>query len=604
MAGIINLLPDSVANQIAAGEVIQRPSSVVKELVENAVDAAADSITVNIKDAGKTLIQVIDNGRGMTETDARLCWERHATSKITTADDLFSIQTKGFRGEALASIAAIAEVSLKTREKDVELGTHIRISQSEIQLNEQTSCPAGCNFSVKNLFFNVPARRKFLKTNSTELRHIINEFNRIAIAHPGIEFSLLHNNSQVLNLPKSNLRQRLLNIFGKNLNQGLISLKSETSLINITGFIGKPEFARKTFGEQYFFVNNRYIKHPYFHKAVVKAYETILPPDSIPSYFIFFDINPEKIDINIHPTKTEIKFEDEQAIFQILLAVVKESIGKNNLTPSLDFSTEGVVDIPVLRKSTEIQYPKINLTPGYNPFEEDDPADRNMHRKMEAERKENWETLFDFNRGMETGTGPETGIEEDFSAKDSPRFLQVKNKYILTPVKSGLMIIDQKRAHERIIYERTIAVYDSGKFIEQKSLFPETIELNPADFVMFKELEEELQKIGFDIREFGRNTVIVHGTPEPVKNADIKNLVESIIQTYKDLGNIPGNSIHDNLAKSVAKSSAIPYGKVLDPQEMRELVDQLFGCANPNFSPTGKPVLSIFKTEDLEKTLK
>lgn len=601
MAGIINLLPDSVANQIAAGEVIQRPASVVKELVENAVDAGADIITVNIKDAGKTLIQVIDNGKGMSDIDARLCWERHATSKISSADDLFSINTKGFRGEALASIAAIAEVGLKTKEHGSELGTHIKISKSEILLNEQVACPAGSNFSVKNLFFNVPARRKFLKTNSTELRHIINEFNRIALAHPTVEFSLLHNNSQILSLPKSPLRQRIINIFGKSLNQSLLPLNTETTMIDISGFIGKPEFARKTFGEQFFFVNNRYIRHPFFHKAVIQAYENILAPDAIPSYFIFFSIDPDKIDINIHPTKTEIKFEDEHSIWQILLAVVKESIGKNNLTPSLDFDTEGVIDIPVLRKNTDINIPKINLTPGFNPFDEQDRDRSNPHLKLQTERTENWETLF---RQDQTTLEDKTLFEDKMTQNEFPKFMQIKNKFILTPVASGLMIIDQKRAHERILFEKTLSIYQSGKIIEQKNLFPETIELNPEDFVVFREIEEELLKIGFDIREFGKNSIIVHGLPESVKNSDIKSMIEGIFDSFKETGKVPDNEIPENLAKSVAKNCAIPYGKVLDPEEMRELVDQLFSCTNPNYSPAGKPVLSIFKTEDLEKTLK
>ncbi len=372
MSGIIHLLTEAVANQIAAGEVIQRPASVVKELVENAVDSGADSITVNIRDAGKTLVQVIDNGCGMSGTDARLCWERHATSKITSANDLFAIRTKGFRGEALASIAAIAEVSLKTKRREDELGTHIRIGASEVRTNEAVACPDGSNFMVRNLFFNVPARRKFLKSNSTELRHIITEFNHVAMAHPGIEFSLIHNNSQIFNLPAGNLRQRIVNIFGKSVNPGLIPVNSETTLVNIGGFIGKPEFARKTYGEQYFFVNNRYIRHPYFHRAVVKAYEQILPPDAIPGYFIYFEIDASRIDINIHPTKTEVKFEDEQAIWQILLAVVRESIGKYNLSPSLDFRTEGVVDIPVLRHDTEIRIPEVGINPHFNPFDADD----------------------------------------------------------------------------------------------------------------------------------------------------------------------------------------------------------------------------------------
>ncbi|MCF8378882.1 MAG: DNA mismatch repair endonuclease MutL [Bacteroidales bacterium] len=602
MADIINLLPDAVANQIAAGEVIQRPASVVKELVENAVDAGSTIITVNIKDAGKTLIQVVDNGKGMSETDARLCWERHATSKIKSALDLFAIQTKGFRGEALSSIASIAEVTLKTRTEENELGVQIKIAASEIQSNQQVACTVGSNFSVKNLFYNVPARRKFLKANSTELRYIINDFNRIALAHSDIEFNLFHNNSQVLNLPASNPRQRILNVLGKNLNQSLIPLETKTTLINIKGFIGKPEFAKKTFGEQFFFVNNRYIRHPYFHKAVVQAYENIISSDSIPSYFIFFEIDPDKIDINIHPTKTEIKFEDEQAIWQILMAVVRESIGKNNLSPSLDFSIEGVVDIPVLRRNTEIFAPKINLNPNFNPFDNDREDNFNLQKQLEAERRENWQALFE--SGSRSQKNPDSIFANDTGQiKDGPRLLQFKNKYILSPVKSGLMIIDQKRAHERILYENTLRVIASGQVIEQKTLFPETLELNSSDFVLFKELEDDFRKIGFDIREFGNNSVIVHGLPDSVKYSDIKDLIESIFQNYKSIGIINTDKIHDNLAKSMAKASAIPYGKVLEMQEMRELTDQLFACGNPNLSPSGKKIISIINTEDIEKTL-
>lgn len=602
MADIINLLPDAVANQIAAGEVIQRPASVVKELVENAVDAESTIITVNIKDAGKTLIQVVDNGKGMTETDARLCWERHATSKIQTALDLFSIHTKGFRGEALSSVAAIAEVSLKTRVKENDLGVHIKIAASEIQSNQPVACSEGSNFSVKNLFYNIPARRKFLKSNSTELRHIINDFNRIALAHSNIEFNLFHNNSQVLNLPASNSRQRILNVLGKNLNQSLIPFDTKTTLINIKGFIGKPEYSKKTFGEQFFFVNNRYIRHPYFHKAVVQAYDNIISSDSIPSYFIFFEIDPDKIDINIHPTKTEIKFEDEQSIWQILMAVVRESIGKNNLSPSLDFSTEGVVDIPVLRNNTEIFAPKINLNPGFNPFDSDGDDNYMLHKRREAERRENWQALFE--SGPRSQNAPDSIFGNDNGSMiDGPRLLQFKNKYILSPVKSGLMIIDQKRAHERIIYENTLRVVAQGQVVEQKTLFPETIELNPSDFVLFKELEEGFRKMGFDIREFGNNSIIVQGLPDSVKYSDIKDLIEGIFESYKSIGIISTDKIHDNLAKAMAKSSAIPYGKVLDMKEMRELTDQLFACGNPNLSPSGKKIISIINTEDIEKTL-
>ncbi len=599
MSGIINLLPNSVANQIAAGEVIQRPASVVKELVENSVDSGADSITVNVKDAGKTLIQVIDNGCGMSETDARICWERHSTSKIKEANDLFAIRTKGFRGEALASIAAISEVTLKTRRKEDELGTLISISGSEIRNNEPVACTQGCNFSIRNLFFNVPARRKFLKTNTTELRHIINEFNHVALAHPNIEFSLLHNNSQIFNLSKSNLRQRILGIFGKNINNSLITVEAVTSLIEIRGFIGKPETAKKTFGEQFFFVNGRYIRHPYLHKAITQAYENILPPDTIPAYFIYFSIDPDKIDINIHPTKTEMKFEDEQAIWQILRAVIKESIGKNNLSPSLDFGSEGVIDIPVLKKNIEIKTPGINVNPDYNPFTEDKrtyQGETSFHSGGRNIPKD-WEKLYDLRDGQ---AGPENHEE---TAGEQIRFLQFKNKYILTPVKSGLMIIDQKRAHERILFEQNLRNLHNRTGTAQTTLFPESIELNQSDFVIFKELLPELNSIGFDIREFGKHSIIVNGVPEYVKNSDLNSFIDEMIENYKNYEASPGTEVRERIAASLAKASAIPYGKVLEKEEMREIVDQLFACENPNYSPSGKKVINIQRIEEIEKLL-
>ncbi len=603
MADIIQLLPDAVANQIAAGEVIQRPASLVKELVENAVDSGADNITINIKDSGRTLVQVIDNGFGMSETDARLCWERHATSKIRQATDLFSIRTKGFRGEALASIAAISEVSLKTKRKEDSLGTHIRISASEIQLNEPVACQDGSNFSVKNLFYNIPARRKFLKSNSTELRHIITEFNHIALAHPAVEFSLIHNNSQIYNLPKSNLRQRIIAIFGKNLNQNLIPLVTDTSLVKIDGFIGKPEFAKKTYGEQFFFVNNRFIKHPYFHKAVTQAYQQILPADAIPSYFIFFEIEPEKIDINIHPTKTEIKFEDEPAIWQILLAVVKESIGKHNLMPSLDFNTEGVIDIPVLRKETLIHTPRININTEFNPFENDQnfPV-RNPYR----DRERSLDSADPFESARRDFFSKESGIQENtfIGAPDGNKFLQIKNRFILTAVKSGLMIIDQKRAHERILFEENLRSLSTDAFTGQQTLFPETIELNHADYVTFLSIIDSINHLGFDIRDLGNNAIIVNGVPATVKNAALKDIIEEMLETYKSYEGDLQLEAKEKIARAVAKAAAIPYGKVLEQEEMRNLVDHLFACINPNYSPSGKPVMSIISSEELDKILK
>jgi DNA mismatch repair protein MutL len=607
MADVIQLLPDSVANQIAAGEVIQRPASVVKELVENSVDSGADNITVNVKDSGKTLVQVIDNGCGMSETDARLCWERHSTSKIRVADDLFSIRTKGFRGEALASIAAVAEVSLKTRRKEDELGTYIRISGSQILSNEPVSCTGGSNFSVKNLFYNVPARRKFLKSNSAELRHIINEFNHIALSHPGIEFSLIHNNSQIYNLPKTNLRQRIISIFGKNLAQSLIPVNADTTLIHISGFIGKPEYAKKTYGEQFFFVNNRYIKQSYFHKAVLQAYQQILPTDTIPGYFIFLEIEPEKIDINIHPTKTEIKFEDEVAIWQILHSVVKESIGKYNLIPSLDFNKEGVIDIPVLRKDTEIKIPGENLDPAFNPFNAESKDIYSKGKELTGHERDtirHWENLYDI--PVRKPDTEQENLPEMQSGQmlENSRFMQIRNRYIITPVKSGLMIVDQKRAHERIIYEENLRNTGHDVFAAQQTLFPEIIELNPSDYVTFIEILDDVNHLGFDIRDLGNNSIVINAIPATAKNSGLKDMIDEMLEVYKSyLGDLKMEA-KEKIARSVALASAIPYGKVLEAEEMRELIDQLFGCSNPNFSPAGKPVMKIITSEEIDKILK
>ena len=605
MTDVIKLLPDSVANQIAAGEVIQRPASIVKELVENAVDSGADIITVNIKDSGKTLVQVIDNGCGMSETDARLCWERHATSKIRVANDLFSIQTMGFRGEALASIAAIAEVILKTKRKEDELGTIIRISGSEIHSNDPVAGTDGSNFSVKNIFYNVPARRKFLKSNSTELRYIITEFNHIALAYPQIEFSLIHNNSQIYNLPKANLRQRIISIFGKTIAQSLIPVQTDTTLTQITGFIGKPEFAKKSYGEQFFFVNNRFIKQAYFHKAVLQAYDQILPPDMIPGYFIYFQTDPAKIDVNIHPTKTEIKFEDEVAIWQILYAVVKESIGRYNLIPSLDFNNEGIINIPVLNKETEIRFPGENVNKNFNPFEQETNnyfQKGNEFRSNQRENISNWENLFDHTNRRETGQII-SGVDSQ-SLSENNKLFQFKNRYILASVKSGLMIIDQKRAHERILYEENIKLSGSAAFAGQQTLFPETIELNTSDYVTFIEIVEEVNKLGFDIRDLGNNTIVVNAIPVSAKNSDIKGLLYDFLEAFKSYQGDLKIETKERIARSVARASAIPYGKVLEYQEMREMVDQLFGCPNPNYSPSGKPVMKIFTLEEIEKLLK
>ncbi len=603
MPDVIKLLPDSVANQIAAGEVIQRPASVVKELVENSVDAGGKNIRVIIKDSGKTLIQIIDDGSGMSETDARLSFERHATSKITTAQDLFAITTKGFRGEALASIAAVAMVELKTRREDSETGIVVVISGSKVEMQEPCSCPVGSSFSVKNLFFNIPARRKFLKSDNTEIRHIVNEFQKIALAHPDIRFSLHHNDSEIYNLASGNLRQRIIGVFGKQINQDLITLETETSLINIKGFVGKPENARRTYGEQFFFVNNRYMKHPYFHKAVVEAYQNILPVEAIPSYFIFMEADPASIDINIHPTKTEIKFEDERSIWQILMASVREALGRFNIVPSLDFENEALVDIPVLMRSTGIMpdQPKIEVNTQFNPFDgEELTTERSgFVERFERENTANWEKLY-------TTLEKENENPEQFEKiKESTRkFFQIKNKYFVCPVKSGLMLIDQKRAHERVLYERFLDSLSNERAISQVDLFPVTAELNPADYYILKEIENELRLLGFSFQYTGKSKITINGRPADSSSIDPLEILEILLQDYKNTQAEPTISAREKVAAGMACASAIPYGKVLNQGEMEDLFDTLFACKSPNYSPKGKPVISIISLEDIDKRFK
>ncbi len=590
MSEIIHVLSDAVANQIAAGEVIQRPASVVKELMENAVDAKATTIRVIIKDAGKTLIQVVDNGCGMSDLDAERCFERHATSKISKAEDLFSIRTSGFRGEALASMAAVAEVSLKTCQKGNELGIHIRIAGSKHESKDPVQVPVGSNFQVRNLFFNIPARRKFLKSDQTELRHIINEFNHVALTHPEIEFSMIHNQSEIFQLPISNLRQRIIGVFGKSTNSHLIPLESETTLITISGFIGKPEHARRTYGEQFFFVNNRYIKHPYFHKAVMNGYDQILAADHIPSYFIHFTIDPSHIDVNIHPSKTEVKFEDERAIWQILLASVKKAIGKNNLSPSLDFDTEGVIDIPVLSKDTEIRQPAIDTNPTYNPFAGEDSYEREKRSTPYLdERFEGWEQLFEPSQGIEMKT---------------QKNLQIRNKYVLSPVKSGVMLIDQRRAHERILYERMLKALEEHQPLAQQSLFPESIRLNAADYQVCLEMMPPMEQLGFDIRDFGNNSIVVHGFPAEMKPTDAGETIELMIEQYKTMQGLDDTQYAERVSRAAAKASAVQYGKQLNDIEMQKLIDQLFACANPNHTPSGSLIVRIMDLQELDAHFK
>jgi DNA mismatch repair protein MutL len=605
MTDIIQILPDPVANQIAAGEVIQRPASAVKELLENAIDSGADTINLIIKDAGKALIQVTDNGSGMSVTDARLCFERHATSKIRSADDLFCIRTMGFRGEALASIAAIAQVELKSKRPGEELGTRIEIEGSRVIIQEPCNSQPGTSISIRNLFFNVPARRNFLKSNTSETRHIIDEFHRIALAHPGVQFSLHNNGLELYRLPAGNLRQRIVSLFSNSYNERLVPVEEDTTVISIKGFIGKPEFARKTRGEQYFFVNNRYIRDPYLHHAVVNAYEGLLPPESFPSYFLFLDTDPTHIDINIHPTKTEIKFDDERTVYAIVRAAVKKSLGQYSVTPSLDFNQEVSIQIPHKFEGEFPKQPSVNINTDYNPFQQ-------TGRKYEKPVVQGWENLYEGLRHEKSQSGelmtdpdPETEpnptLIPDNVAESGRTLLQIHNRYIIAPVKSGFLVVDQQNAHERILYERFLASLEQKLSTSQQQLFPVTLELNVSDALLMKDLQNHFRILGFDIREFGGNTFVVHGIPAGYKGESPQEVIESIIEHYKSSMGEAKNDTIRCLAVSMAKSMGVKSGRTLTGTEMRTLIDELFACADPHHSTSGKPTLSMVRIDELER---
>ncbi|HZH71223.1 MAG TPA: DNA mismatch repair endonuclease MutL [Mariniphaga sp.] len=609
MSDIIQLLPDAVANQIAAGEVIQRPASVVKELVENALDAGATEILIHIKDAGKTAIKISDNGCGMSPTDARMSFERHATSKIKAANDLFCIRTMGFRGEALASIAAIAEVELRTKRLEDEVGTYLLISGSEVLAQEPVACADGTTITVKNLFYNVPARRKFLKGNSTELKHIINEIQRVALPNPEIRFSVYNNNTLMYELEPGNLRKRIVGIFGKGINQNLIPVEENTSMLKISGYIGQPKYARKTMTEQFFFINKRYMRHPYFNRAVLQAYEKLLPSDSFPSYFLFLETDPADIDINVHPTKTEIKFENEVALWQIIHAALRTSLGKHNVVPSIDFDQSGSIDIPVAgRNKQEVSFPEIPVNPDYNPFEEAKSSEI-QNKSFSGGSKasvQGWESLY-------TTSGDESDRENlklPFNTGSNPsgteyagaKAMQLKQKYILTPVKSGLMVIDQKRAHERILFEKFMEVLNSDSVGSQQQLFPETIDLDAGNATLLREILDDLLALGFDIREFGQNTFIINGTPGVLDVTSPQLIVEKLLEEYKNSPVDARTKAREQVALSLAKASSVGYGIELKQQEIDLLINNLFACSTPNFSPEGKKILTILPLEDIEKS--
>ena len=615
---IVHLLPDSVANQIAAGEVVQRPASVVKELMENAIDAGARNIQVILKNVGKAVIQVIDDGKGMSPMDARMAFERHATSKISSAQDLFSIRTLGFRGEALPSIASVAEVELKTRQEGEELGTCIFIAASELKSQEAVSTPQGTNIAVKNLFYNIPARRKFLKSDTTELRNTTTEFLRVALTYPGITLTLVNNGNTIYNLPASGLRQRIVNVFGKSINSRLINIDCETGLVDITGFICSPEQARKTYGEQFFFVNNRFMKHPFFHKAVMEAYSGLISPECIPSYFIYFQVDPSSIDVNIHPTKTEIKFQNETDFFQILMAGIKEALGKFNITPPLDFDTEGSLDYLPQESSGEKNYvPRISINPGYNPFNYTSgkitPEDAGFEQaaKMSSHHREkvpaNWDILFD---GIKEKEEPVQTVIPEMSEIVQPFiqtascFFQIKGRYIVTPVQSGLMLIDQKRAHERVLFEKYLDTLASHQTTGQKSLFPEVLELSASDFMLIGELLPDLEYLGFELNVFGKNCYAIHATPPDLSYTHAKEVLIELIEHYKNTEGSIREKMQERVVSALAKASAIGYNIPLTCEEMREMTEQLFACKHHHFTADGKTILHILKYEDVNSWFK
>lgn len=615
MSDIIHLLPDSIANQIAAGEVIQRPASVVKELVENALDAGASHIQIVMKDAGRTLVQVIDNGKGMSATDVRMAFERHATSKIKNADDLFSLTTMGFRGEALPSIAAVAQVEVKTRRAGDEVGTLLCISGSEVEKQEAASCAEGTSISVKNIFFNVPARRKFLKSNEAERRNIFTEVERIALVHPNVEFTVIENDIQTLHLPVAALRQRISQMAGKSINPQLIEINAGTSLANIHGYISKPEFARKTKGNQFFFVNGRYIRHPYFHKAVTSAFAPLISADENPAYFIYFEVNPASIDVNIHPTKTEVKFESEQALWQILLVTVKESLGKFNAVPTIDFDTDDAPDIPVFDSSKAVMMPKVNVDPAYNPFRPASPGG-NYHKQSPDF---DWEKLYS---GFERGSGGEnigdippdeekpSGLFAPQFGRDnqppelSPEHYQFKQRYILTSVKSGLMVIDQHRAHVRILFDKYMDQMKNRKGISQRILFPEMLELSASEAAALPSILDDLEALGFELSSLGSHTFAIQGTPSEIENSQSSALILSIIHKSLETESAVRDEIRESIALSLANQTAIPYGRTLSTEEMLLVVNQLFACGAPNFTPDGRTVISVISDEELVKKMK
>lgn len=632
MSDVIKLLPDSVANQIAAGEVVQRPASVIKELVENSIDAGAHHVDILLTDAGKTCIRVIDDGCGMSATDARQAFERHATSKIRQASDLFALTTMGFRGEALPSIAAVAQVELRTRRAEDELGISVQISGSKVEGMEPVSCPKGADFSVKNLFFNVPARRKFLKSNQTELNNILTEIDRIVLVHPDVSFTVHHNDNELYRLPVASVRMRLMNVFGKKLNEQLLTVEVETTLVKVSGYVGKPESSRKKGAHQYFFVNGRYMRHPYFHRAIMEAYEPLVPAGEQVSYFIYMEVEPADIDVNIHPTKTEIKFENEQAIWQILSAAVRETLGRFGGVPSIDFDTEGRPDIPVPESVLPTELPQVKFNPSFNPFESaSSPSSVSGGGSSYRRTPIDWEAAYSgLQRPSALGTDETShALEEVYTSAissmdekiespqlfpfavssdstETPSFAghyQFKGRYIATSVKSGLMLIDQHRAHVRILFERYVRQMESSGGVSQGMLFPELLQLTAAEDAMLQTILSDLQAVGFDLSPLGGGSYSVSAIPAGTEGVDAVALVHRMVTSAierEGCGEV-GAEVRTAVALSLARSAAIVYGQILSAAEMDELVASLFACSTPGYTPDGQTVLSVITLDEIEK---
>jgi len=601
MTDIIKLLPDFVANQIAAGEVIQRPASVIKELLENAIDSGANKIQLMVKDAGRTLIQVIDNGCGMSETDARMSFERHATSKISDAAQLFTLRTKGFRGEALASIAAIAHVELKTRQSDQEIGSILLIEGSEVKSQKPGACSVGTSMAVRNLFFNVPARRNFLKTDPVELRHMIDEFERVVLAHPEIAFTFHHNDTCLFEMPASNLRQRIVAVFGSKFNERLVPVDETTPVVKVEGFIGKPEFSRKMRGEQFFFVNKRFIKSSYLNHAVSSAYQELISQGVFPAYFIFLEIDPSEIDINIHPTKTEIKFKDEKLVYAMLNSAVKRGLGRFNLTPSLDFERETVFDFPDAPRNREITAPVIQVNPSYNPFVSTAPMRHTGAGHTAA---------LDKMRGMYEQTSAAADLltpdqnpgraEMGEKPSENQGCFQLHNKYILTTFRTGAVLIHQQRAHERVLYEQFVQSMAMNSSLSQQELFPETLRFSTGDAALLKTILPEVRQLGFDIEELGQQGFAINGIPADSGEVSPRELLESFIEQYRMHDDQKNIKKGDKVARSLAATLAVKSGKKLQTPEMQNLIDSLFGCEVPGLSPSGKTVIVSFTNDEID----